>query len=146
MKIKVLLADDEKSFVDSLAERLEARGIQVARAYSGDEALERVSEQDIDVVVLDMVMPGKDGIETLNALKQAKPLVEVILLTGFGTLDSAVAALRRGAFYYLMKPTGLHDLLENIVNAYRRKSEHEERIRQAEIKRITVMLKEEMSA
>jgi DNA-binding NtrC family response regulator len=140
MKIRVLLVDDEESFVDALAERLRGRGLHAATAYSGDGALARLNEEDFDVVILDMVMPGKDGIQTLNEIKQFKPLVEVILLTGFATLDSAVSTLQRGAFYYLMKPADMSDLLRNIINAYQRKAEHEERIRQAEIKRLTVML------
>ncbi len=140
MKIRILLVDDEKPFVDALAERLRARGLQATTAYSGDDALARLNEEDFDVVILDMVMPGKDGIQTLNEIKQLKPLVEVILLTGFATLDTAVSSLQRGAYYYLMKPADMSDLLRGIINAYKRKAEHEERIRQAEINRLTVML------
>jgi DNA-binding NtrC family response regulator len=136
MKIKVLLVDDEREFVEALGQRLEARGISIITAFSGEEALSRVKNEIVDVVVLDMVMPGKDGIETLLEIKELKPLVEVILLTGHGTLDAAVDALEKGAFYYLFKPTEMKDLLENIANAFARKAEHEERIRQAEIKRI----------
>ncbi len=143
MKIRVLLVDDEESFVESLAMRLETRGIAVDKAYNGDDALARLREADFDVVVLDMMMPGKDGIETLNAIKQIKPLAEVILLTGFGTLDKAIESLQRGAFYYLMKPTDMKDLLENIVNAFKRKNEHEERIRRAEINRLMALLHDE---
>ncbi len=144
MKIKVLLVDDEKEYVHSLAERLQARGLHVGTAFSGDEALSRLQKESFDVVILDMVMPGKDGIQTLNEIKQLKPLVEVVLLSGFGTLDTAISSLQRGAFYYLMKPAEMRELLENIVNAYKRKAEHEERIRQAEIKRLTLMLREEL--
>jgi DNA-binding NtrC family response regulator len=141
MKIRVLLVDDEESFVESLAARLETRGLVVEKAYNGDDALDRLREDDYDVVVLDMMMPGKDGIDTLNDIKRIRPLVEVILLTGFGALEKAVESLQRGAFYYLMKPTDMKDLLENIVNAYKRKIEHEERIRRAEIKRIEALLR-----
>jgi len=136
MKIKVLLVDDEQEFVEALAQRLETRGLSVISAYSGEEALDRIKNEFVDVVVLDMVMPGRDGIQTMLEIKELKPLVEVILLTGQGTLESAVKALEKGAFYYLFKPTEMKDLLENIANAYKRKTEHEERIRQAEIKRI----------
>ncbi|HBZ55392.1 MAG TPA: two-component system response regulator [Syntrophobacteraceae bacterium] len=144
MKIRVLLVDDEEQYADALAERFQARGLDAATAYSGDEALARLQDGEFDVVILDMVMPGKDGIETLNEIKQLRPLVEVILLTGFATLDTAVSSLQRGAFYYLMKPADMRDLLQSILNAYKRKAEHEERIRQAEIKRLTVMLAGEM--
>ena len=143
MKIRVLVVDDERAFADTLAERLQARGLYVVTAYDGNEALGRLKEEDFDVVILDMVMPEADGIQVLNEIKLLKPLVEVVLLTGFGTLDAAVSSLQRGAFYYLMKPADMKELLKNIVHAYKRKMEHEERIRQAEIKRITVMLGEE---
>lgn len=144
MKIRVLLVDDEEPFVEALAERLRARGLHTTTAYNGDDALARLNENDFDVVILDMVMPGKDGIQTLNEIKQIKPLVEVILLTGFATLDTAVASLQRGAFYYLMKPADMSDLLRTIINAYQRKAEQEERIRQAEVKRLTMMLTAEI--
>ena len=143
MKIRVLLVDDEKEFADALAERLRGRGLHAGTANSGDEAVARLKEESFDVIILDMVMPGKDGIETLNEIKQVRPLVEVVLLTGFGTLDTAVSSIERGAFYYLKKPVEMRELLENIVNAYKRKSEHEERIRKAEIKRITMILEQE---
>lgn len=136
MKVRVLLVDDEKEFVDVLAERLEARNFSVATALSGDEALGLLNEQDFDVVLLDMVMPQKGGIETLRAVKQLRPLVEVIMLTGHATVESAVRAMKLGAFYYLMKPTDTKKLLESIANAFKRKAEQEERIRQAEIERI----------
>jgi DNA-binding NtrC family response regulator len=81
-------------------------------------------------------MPGMGGTETLRKIKELKPLVEVILLTGHATVESAILGMKLGAFYYLMKPTDIKQLLEQIANAYKRKTEHEERIRQAEIDRI----------
>lgn len=136
MKIRVLLVDDEKDFVEALAQRLEARNLSITTALSGDEALSKLRDEDVDVVILDMLMPGMDGTETLRRIKEIKPLVEVILLTGHATVDSAVFGMKLGAFYYLMKPTDITKLLEQIANAYKRKSEHEERIRQAEIERL----------
>jgi DNA-binding NtrC family response regulator len=136
MKIKVLLVDDEREFVEALAERLEVRGLSVDCAFSGDEAVNYVRKTPVDVVVLDMAMPGKDGMATLSEIKELKPLVEVVLLTGQGTLESAVGSLEQGAFYYLFKPAEMRELLINIANAFKRKSEHEERIRQAEINRL----------
>lgn len=138
MKIEVLLVDDEREFVDILAERLEARDFAVARAYSGDEALSRVDDGNVDVVVLDVLMPGKDGVATLREIKTRRPLVEVIMLTGHATVESAVGGMKIGAFDYLMKPTETKDLVEKIVKAYKRKAEQEERIRSAEIERIMV--------
>lgn len=136
MKIRVLLVDDEKDFVDVLAERLESRDFAVTTAYDGDEAVAKIKEKEIDVVVLDVLMPGKDGVSTLRELKQLKPIVEVIMLTGHATVESAVEGLKVGAYDYLMKPTETKDLVEKIVKAYKRKADQETRIQQAEIERI----------
>ena len=136
MKIRVLLVDDEQEFVEVLAERLEVRDIVVTKAFSGDEALAGIKEKPVDVVILDVAMPGKDGVATLKEIKQLNPIIEVIMLTGNATVDSAVEGMRLGAYDYLMKPTETKDLLEKIVKAYKRKTEQEERIRQAEIERI----------
>lgn len=136
MKIKVLLVDDEKEFVEVLGERLEARGLDVVAAYNGDEAVAQAEQNDIDVVVLDVLMPGKDGVDTLREIKQLKPILEVIMLTGNATVESAVEGLKLGAFDYLMKPTETKDLVEKIVKAYKRKADQEARIRNAEIERI----------
>jgi two-component system, OmpR family, response regulator CpxR len=136
MKIKVLLVDDEKEFIDTLAERLEVRDFLVTRAYNGDEALEGIAHAEVDVVILDVLMPGKDGIETLLEIKKAKPLVEVIMLTGNATVETAIEGLKRGAYDYLRKPTDTKELIEKIVLAYKRKAGQEDRIRQAHIENI----------
>jgi DNA-binding NtrC family response regulator len=138
MKIRVLLVDDEREFVDLLAERLEARDFEVVTAGSGPEAVEKMRMGETDVVVLDVLMPGMDGLETLKELKKLQPIVEVIMLTGNATVPTAVEGMKLGAFDYLMKPTETKDLVEKIVNAYKRKVEQENRIRQAEIERIIV--------
>ncbi len=88
------------------------------------------------MVVLDVLMPGKDGLTTLREIKKAKPLVEVIMLTGNATVTSAIEGLQSGAYDYLMKPTETKDLIAKIVLAYKRKVEQEERIRQAQIENI----------
>ncbi len=139
MKIRVLLIDDEIEFLDVLAERLDNRGFSVLKALDGDEGLRLVRENDVDVVVLDVLMPGKDGVTTLREIKSVKPLVEVIMFTGNATVETAVKGMEMGAFDYLMKPTESKDLIEKIVNAFVRKSEQEQRIRNAEIKRILLM-------
>jgi DNA-binding response OmpR family regulator len=136
MKIKVLLVDDEKEFVDALAERLEIRDFEVTKAFDGDEALDRIGGVDVDVVVLDVMMPGKDGLAVLREIKKTKPLVEVLMLTGHATVESAIEGLKNGAFDYLLKPTETKDLIAKIVLAYKRKHEQEERIRQARIENI----------
>jgi two-component system, OmpR family, response regulator CpxR len=137
MGAKVLLVDDEKDFVEVLAERLENRGFEVRQAFNGEEAINLLNQQDVDVVILDVLMPGKDGVQTLSEIKQLKPLTEVIMLTGHGTIESAIQGMKFGAYDYLMKPTDTEDLVTKINRACKLKSEHEERIRQAEIKMIT---------
>ena len=136
MKIKVLLVDDEKEFVDALAERLEIRDFEILKAFDGDEALGKIADTDVDVVILDVQMPGKDGLATLREIKKAKPMVEVIMLTGHATVPSAIEGLQTGAYDFLMKPTETKDLVSKIALAYKRKAEQEERIRQAQIENI----------
>jgi two-component system response regulator CpxR len=136
MTVKVLLVDDEQQFVEVLTERLEARGFSVQTALSGDQGLAKLQEREADVVILDVQMPGMDGVETLREIKRIKPLVEVIMLTGHATIESGIQGLKLGAYDYLMKPTEIEDLVGKILRAYARKSEQEERIRRAEIDKI----------
>ncbi len=136
IKVKILLVDDEEQFVEVLAERLEARNFDVQRASSGDEAIAKLQEKESDVVVLDVLMPGKDGVQTLKEIKQHWPIVEVIMLTGHATVETAIEGMKLGAYDYLMKPSETEDLVNKISKAYQRKSEHEERIRKAEIDKI----------
>ncbi|MBU0987613.1 MAG: response regulator [Proteobacteria bacterium] len=136
MKIKVLLVDDEKDFVDSLSERLKIRDFEVETALDGDAALNLVRSQDFDVIILDVLMPGKDGIETLREIKNIKPLIYVIMLTGNATVETAIEGMKLGAYDYLMKPTETEELVEKINRAQALKKEHEERIRKAEIDNI----------
>lgn len=136
MKIKVLLVDDEEKFVEMLSQRLEARNFEVATALSGEDALAQIHNRDADVVILDVLMPGKSGIETLQEMKQIKPLMEVIMLTGHATVETAIQGMKLGAYDYLMKPTETTDLVQKIKKAYQRKAAHEDRIRQAEIDEI----------
>jgi DNA-binding NtrC family response regulator len=133
MKIKVLLVDDEKDFAEALAQRLGMRGFDVKTCFSGDEALNLVQEHEFDVIVLDVLMPGKDGVETLREIKCLKPLIHVIMLTGHATVETAIEGMKLGAHDFLIKPTATTDLLEKITKAYNLKTEHEERIRNAEI-------------
>lgn len=136
MRVKVLLVDDERDFVEVLAERLETRGFAVRKALSGNEALAQLKEEPADVVLLDVLMPEMDGIEALEAIKKLNPLIEVMMLTGHATIDTAIKGLRLGAYDYLMKPTDTDDLVSKILRAYARKSEQEERIKRAEIDKI----------
>ena len=129
---RVLLVDDEKDFVEMLSLRLQEAGEKVSAAYSGKESLETLEKNNIDVVILDIKMPGMDGIETLREIKKRFPLVEVIMLTGHGSTETAVEGMKLGAFDYLMKPADFDDLTAKLQGARKRKDEQEERIRQAE--------------
>ncbi|MCF8145312.1 MAG: response regulator [Deltaproteobacteria bacterium] len=131
--VKVLVVDDEEEFVDALAQRLEVRGFTVMTAFSGDDALAVVQDKPVDVVILDVLMPGKDGLQTLKEIKQLKPLVEVIMLTGHATVETGIEGMKLGAYDYLMKPTDTEELVSKINKAHGRKAEHEERISQAHI-------------
>ena len=132
--IRVLIVDDEVDFVEMLSLRLEEAGEKVVPAYSGRECLEILKKLQIDVVILDIKMPGMDGIQTLREIKKNFPLVEVVMLTGHGTTETAVEGMKLGAFDYLLKPTEFHELLDKLENARKRKDEQEERIRKAEAK------------
>lgn len=129
---KVLIVDDEKDFVEMFSLRLEQQGEKVSTSYSGIEALKVLEQGGIDVVMLDIRMPGMDGIETLKQIKKLYPIVEVIMLTGHGSTETAVEGMKLGAFDYLMKPADFEDIKIKLENARKRKDEHEERIRKAE--------------
>ena len=131
---KVLLVDDEEDFVEMLSLRLQELGEKVSIAYSGQEGLDKLVNTPIDVVILDIKMPGMDGIETLKEIKKQFPLVEVIMLTGHGSTETAVEGMKSGAFDYLMKPADFSDLSSKLEGARKRKDEQEERIRKAEAK------------
>ena len=129
---KVLVVDDEKDFVEMFSLRLEEVGEKVTRAYSGQACLEILEGNAIDVVILDIKMPGMDGIETLRKIKKNFPLVEVIMLTGHGTVETAVEGMKLGASDYLLKPADFDDLTAKLEIARKRKDDQEERIRKAE--------------
>lgn len=120
----VLLVDDEADFVEIMTKRLKKRSFQVEVAYSGPEALELLATTEkVDIVLLDVKMPGMDGIEALSKIKEHSPLVEVIMLTGHATVDSAVEGLKLGAFDYLMKPCDIKVLMQKLNAAMERRQE-----------------------
>ena len=130
----VLIVDDERGFVETMAKRLEKRNMTVFQAFNGDEAMVRLAEHaNIQVVILDMKMPGKDGLIVLQEIKEAYPLVEVIMLTGHATVPSAVEGIQHGAYDYLMKPCSFEDLNAKIMAAVNLKAEHEEEVVEARI-------------
>jgi len=131
MNIRVLLVDDEKEFVNSLAERLRIRDMDVSVAFSGEDALGQLDEFNFDVVILDVNMPGISGIDTLKEIKKKNPITEVLMLTGQGTIDTAIEGMKQGALDFLIKPCELDRLMEKIQNAYERKSDQDEKIKKA---------------
>jgi len=129
----VMLVDDEVPFVETMTKRLTKRNLTILSAFSGAEALEKLNQQrNVDVVVLDVKMPGMDGIETLREIKRAHPLVEVVMLTGHATVETAIEGMKLGAFDYLMKPVDIDDLLFKVQDAHKKKSLQEGRIRREE--------------
>ncbi|WP_022666423.1 response regulator [Desulfospira joergensenii] len=136
--IRLLLVDDEKAFLETIAKRLEKRKVIVHKACSGKDALAELEEKkNIDAVILDVKMPGMDGIETLNEIKRQYPLVEVIMLTGHATVETAIDGMKLGAFDYLLKPCDIDLLLGKANDAANKKRRHEEKIVEARMKEIT---------
>jgi len=134
----VLLVDDEVSFVETFSERLELRDFEISKAFSGEEALEVLDEnKNIEVVILDVKMPGMDGIEALAKIKRKNPLVEVMMLSGHADVESAIEGMKQGAFDYLMKPVDMDQITTKVTEALAKKRQHEEKIIQARIKEIT---------
>lgn len=136
MKTRVLIVDDEEKFSDPLAERLTLRDYDVTTSQSGEDAVAKIKQYNYDVVVLDVLMPGMSGIETLSEIKKIKPLTEIIMLTGHATVEAAIEGMKLGATDFLMKPCETEDLVAKIQKAHDRKAEQEERIREAKTKDI----------
>jgi DNA-binding NtrC family response regulator len=120
-KFSVLIVDDEEDFVETIVKRLRSKGLEAEGVHRGLEALELLEDTDFDVCVLDVRMPGMDGIETLREMKKKKPSMEVIMLTGHGSVESGIQGLQLGAYNYVMKPVPFPDLLQQIQQAYERK-------------------------
>lgn len=137
MKPFVMLVDDEVPFVETMTKRLKKRDLRVISAHSGEESLEMLSKnQNLDVIILDVKMPGMDGIDTLKEIKKGYPLAEVVMLTGHATVESAIEGMKQGAFDYLMKPCEIEDLLKKVEEAAKKKRDHEEKIREAKVKEV----------
>jgi two-component system OmpR family response regulator len=124
-EFRVLIVDDEDDFRETLLKRMKRRDLDVSGAESAQKALDLMDQRDFDVVVLDVKMPGMDGIETLRELKKKSPLTEVILLTGHASVESGIEGMKLGAFDYLMKPVNIDELLGRVRQAYERKVIHE---------------------
>jgi DNA-binding NtrC family response regulator len=128
----IMLVDDEIPFVETLAKRLKVREIVTETAFSGKECLDKLDAlPDLDVIILDVKMPGMDGLETLRTIKSLLPMVEVIMLTGHGTIESAIEGMKQGAYDYLLKPCEIDIIVDKIKDAARRKREQEAKIEEA---------------
>ena len=119
--IRVLLIDDEETLVEYLSKRLLREGYEVKATFSGEEATEAAGNNDFDVAVVDLKMPGMDGVETQKRLKKIQPFLQCIVLTGHGTIESALESGKEEAFKYLLKPIEYDNLVETISEAYERK-------------------------
>jgi len=136
----VMLVDDEVPFVETTTKRLTKRNLKVITAFGGQEALDTLSKnRNVDVVILDVKMPGMDGIETLREIKKAYPLTEVIMLTGHATVESAIEGMKLGAYDYLMKPCDIEQIALKVAEAAGKKREHMEKIREAQVKKALSM-------
>ena len=135
-KAKVLLVDDEEQFLDTLTQRLEIRGLTVEAVTGGEDALDMVGDKKIDAVILDLAMPGIDGIETLRLLKAKQPDLQIIMLTGKATVKSGIEAMKLGAVDFLEKPVDLNLLLEKIGEAKNKRLLLIQKNREEEIKKI----------
>jgi DNA-binding NtrC family response regulator len=133
---KLLMIDDEESFVSALSKRLAVRDIEVIPAFSGQEGLKKLEDTSIEVVLLDVKMPEMDGIETLKRIKAIHPLVEVIMLTGHATFETAIEGMKLGAFDYLMKPCEIDDLITKLEAAKKKHQEQLEKIMEATGKKL----------
>jgi DNA-binding NtrC family response regulator len=126
--LKALFVDDETEYLQTAIKRMKKRGMDVIGVSSGPEALSVLAEQKIDVVIMDMRMPGMDGIQALREIKRHHPLVEVIMLTGHASMEAAIQGMELGAFDYLMKPIDIDELIYKIQDAFQK--------RQLQIKKI----------
>jgi DNA-binding NtrC family response regulator len=131
---RILVVDDEDDFRDTLVQRLQNRKMDVTGAENGEKALELIDKFLYDVVILDVKMPGLDGIQVLREIRQRRPSIEVILLTGHASVESGIEGMKLGAFDYVVKPVGLDKLLEIMQAAYDKKHTSDERTDQATVR------------
>lgn len=119
--IRVLLVDDEETLLEYMSKRLLKKGFTVRATFSGEEAIEAAKEEHFDVAVVDLKMPGMDGVETQKELHKIQPFLQCIVLTGHGSIDSALQSGQEDAFLYLLKPIDYDSLVTGIKNAYEKK-------------------------
>ena len=133
----VMLVDDEADFIETMSKRLQKREFKVLTATDGKSALDLVSEnRNLEVMILDVKMPGMDGLEVLAEMKKTYPLIEVIMLTGHATIESAIEGMKGGAFDYLMKPCEIDQLVAKVEEAAEKKRTHAEKMEKARLERV----------
>jgi DNA-binding response OmpR family regulator len=132
VKMKIMLVDDEERFLKTTQKMITKKGYDAITATSGEECLKKLEEELVHVVILDVKMPGMDGVETLKHIKQKFPIVEIIMLTGHATAESAVEGLKLGATDYLTKPANIEDLIAKAEEAFKKRVILEEKIQMAE--------------
>jgi len=126
--MKILLVDDEDQFRESVAKLLAVRNYTVSEVSSGEDAIEFIHGNKIDIVILDMRMPGISGATTLKEIKKLSPLTEVIMLTGHATVNTAMETIKMGAFDYIPKPVKLDELINKMEDAYKKKELKEKKL------------------
>ncbi len=136
MTEKVLLVDDEQDFIETLADRMRNRGMAVDTSTSAIDALKKIDTTSYDAIILDLMMPGMDGLEALKLVKERRPELQVILLTGFGTLEKGIEAMKLGATDFVEKPADLETLTQKIKNAHAKKMILVEKQTEEKIRRI----------
>jgi len=133
-KIKLLIVDDEERFLQTLTQRLSIRDFDVTPVNNGAKAIEAASRQTFDLALVDLKMPGMSGEEVLELLKKNDPYIEVVILTGHGSIDSAVECTKHGSYSYLQKPCDTDELLNVLKNAYQKRVQHKLKLSEEKIK------------
>jgi DNA-binding NtrC family response regulator len=136
IKADVLLVDDEVQFLKVLSQRMEGRGLKVDTATSGEDAINRVHGKEFDAIVLDLAMPGMSGIETLKRIRSENPDVQIIMLTGHGSLEKGVEAIKAGAVDFMEKPADMNKIMEKIAEAKNKRVLLVQKKKEAHVKEI----------
>lgn len=135
-KIKLLLVDDEKQFLETISKRLSMRDFDVTPVSSGEEAIEAARKQEFEIALVDLKMPGIGGEEVLEILKREHKFMEVVILTGYGAIDSAIRCTKAGVYGYLEKPCELETLLNVLREAYQRRVQNKLKFKDEKLKEI----------
>jgi len=136
MKADILLVDDEEQFLKVLSQRMEGRGMKVDTSTSGEEALSKVQGKEFDAIILDLAMPGMGGMETLKRIRSENPDVQIIMLTGHGSVEKGVEAMKEGAVDFLEKPADLNKIMEKVAEAKQKRIILVEKKHEAHVKEI----------